>query len=85
MRDDTKHATEVERVTRKLVLASSEAEADTHLTGKEAFADTNTNEEIEIINIGSNRICIREQRRRWRSAKNPAMPFSKWAMWSSLT
>ena len=59
MRDDTKHAMEAERASSKLVLASSEAEADTHLTGKEALTDTNT-KEIERIKIGSNKICIRE-------------------------
>ena len=60
VRDDTKHAMEVERASRKLVLASSEAEADIHLTGKEALTDTNTTE-IERIKIGCpNKICIRE-------------------------
>ena len=73
MRDDTKHAMEVERASRKLVLATSEASADTHLTGKKA---SNT-KEIERINIGSNKICIRED------LAKEKMVF-RWAMWSSL-
>ena len=57
MRDDTKHAMEVERAPRKLVLAPSEAEANAHLTEEEALTDTNT-KEIERIKMGSNKICI---------------------------
>ena len=59
MRYDTKHATEVERATRQLVLPTSEAEAETQLTVKEELTDTNT-KEIGRINIGSNKTCIRE-------------------------
>ena len=51
--------TEVEKATKKLVLPTSEAEADTHLTGKEALTDTNT-KEMERIKIVSNKNCIRE-------------------------
>ena len=51
---------EAERASRKLVLATSEAEADTHFTGKEAFTDTN-GKEIERIKICSNKMCIREE------------------------
>ena len=40
VRDDTKHATEVERATRKLALPTTEAEAETHLTVKEELIDT---------------------------------------------
>ena len=60
MRDDTKHATEVERASRKLVHATSEAEANTHLTEKEALTDAFSNKEIERIKIGLNKICVRE-------------------------
>ena len=62
VRDDTKHATEVERASRKLVQATSEADAGTHLTAKEALTDAfsnneaNTQEEIERVTIGSNKI-----------------------------
>ena len=59
VRDDTKHAMEVERASRKLVLATSEAEADAHLTGRKTLTNTDT-KEIERIKIGSNKICIRE-------------------------
>ena len=41
------------------MLAISEAEADTHLTGKQGLTDTNT-KKIEKIKTGSNKICIRE-------------------------
>ena len=40
VRYDTKHATEVERATRKLALPTTEAEAETHLTVKEEHIDT---------------------------------------------
>ena len=59
VRDDMKHAMEVERASRKLVLATSEAEADAHLTGRKTLTNTDT-KEIERIKIGSNKICIRE-------------------------
>ena len=58
VRDDTKHATEG-RATRQLVLPTSEATDDTHLTLKEELTDTNT-KAIERIKIGSNKICIQE-------------------------
>ena len=58
MRDDTKHATE-RKATRQLVLPTSEVNDDIHLTVKEELTGTNT-EDIERINIGSNKICIRE-------------------------
>ena len=48
VRGDTKHATEVERASRKLVLPTSEAEGDTHVTLKEEFTDSNA-KEIEKI------------------------------------
>ena len=65
VRNDTKHATAVERASRKLVQATSEADADIHLTEKEALTDAFSNneastQEIERIKIGSNRNCIRE-------------------------
>ena len=59
VRYDTKHATEVERATRQLVLPTSEAEAETQLTVKEELTDTNT-KEIGRINNGSNKTCSRE-------------------------
>ena len=67
------------------MLPTSEAEADTHLTVQEELTDTNT-KEIESIKVGSNKICIREDlaKEKMCSAKNPAVPFSKWAMWNSL-
>ena len=60
-----KHATEVERTSRKLVQATSEADAETHPTEKEAFTDAFSNneantQEIKRIKIGLNKICIRE-------------------------
>ena len=63
MRDDTKHATEVERAFRKLVHATSEADAETHLTEKEVLTDAFSNneantQEVERVQIGSNKICI---------------------------
>ena len=65
MRDDTKHATEVERASRKPAQATSEADAGTHLTQKEAFTDAFPNnvsntQDIERVKIGSVKICIRE-------------------------
>ena len=65
MRDDAKHATEVERASRKLVQATSEVYAITHLTEKEALTNALTNneantQEIERIKIRLNKICFRE-------------------------
>ena len=58
VRDDTKHATEVERTYRKLVQAASEADAGIHLTEKEALTDVFSNngantQEIERVKTGS--------------------------------
>ena len=58
MRDDTQHATEG-RATRQLVVPTSEATDDTHLTVKEELTDTKK-KAIERIKIGSNKICIQE-------------------------
>ena len=46
VRDDSKHATEVERLTRKLVQATSEAEADNHLTKKKPSRNAFSNNEM---------------------------------------
>ena len=51
VRDDTKHATEVERASRKLVQAASEPDADTHLTEIEALTDAFSNNEANIQKI----------------------------------
>ena len=58
MRDDTKHATKG-KATRQLVLPTSKAKDDIHLTVTEELTDTNT-KDIENVRIGSNTICIRE-------------------------
>ena len=58
MRDDAKHATEG-RATKQLVLPTSEATDDTHLTMKEELTDTNT-KAIERMKTGSNKMCIQE-------------------------
>ena len=58
VRDDTKHATKV-RATRQLVLPTSEAKDDTHLTVKEELTDTNI-KAIQRIKVGSNKFCIQE-------------------------
>ena len=58
MRDEKKCATEG-RATRQLVLPTSEAKDDTHLTVKEELTDTNS-KAMERIKIDSNKICIRE-------------------------
>ena len=52
---------------------------------KEELTDSNT-KAIERINIGSNKICIREDlaEKRCCLAKNPAKLFSRWVMWNSL-
>ena len=47
------------RASKQLVLPTSEATDDTHLTVKDELTDTNT-KAIERIKIGSNKICIRE-------------------------
>ena len=65
MRYDTKHATEVEQASRKLVRATCEADVGTHLSEKEVITDAFSNNEgntqdIGRVNIGSNEICIRE-------------------------
>ena len=65
MRDDTKHATEVEQASRKLVRATFEMDAGTHLSEKEVVKDAFSNNEantqdIERVKVGSNKICIRE-------------------------
>ena len=54
-----KHATEVERASRKLV------QVGTHLSEKEVITDAFSNNEantqdIERVKIGPNKICIRE-------------------------
>ena len=80
MRDDTKHATEVEGATRKLVQATSEAEADTHLTEKEALTDAFSNNE-------SNTICIRQDpaKEKMVFSKESSRAIFEMAMWSSLS
>ena len=63
-RDDTKHATEVERASRKLVGATSEADPGTHLGEEEVAGAVSNNEantqDVERVKIGSNKIGIRE-------------------------
>ena len=54
MRDDTKHATEVEQASRK-VRATFEVDVGAHLGDNEP----NT-QDIERVKIGSNKICVRE-------------------------
>ena len=75
VRDDTEHATEVERASRKLVQDTYEAVGDSHLTEKaltDAFSNNEANtQEIERVKIGSNKICIRED------LANEKMVFSK--------
>ena len=58
VRDDTKHATEG-RATKQLVLPTSEAKDDTHLTVKEELTVTNTKDN-ERIKIGSSKICVQD-------------------------
>ena len=81
VRDDTKHATEVERATVQLVLSTSEAEADTHLNG------TNTKKlkeptMVRTKNLYSSRPCEGvdgvQQRIQLSHLRNCAM-------WSSLS
>ena len=62
VRDDTKHATEVEQASRKLVRATSEADVGTHLSEKEVIADAFSSEcsRCRTWKIGSNKICFRE-------------------------
>ena len=65
MRDDTKHATELEIASKKLVRATSEVDAGTRLNEKEVITDAFFNNEaisqgIERVKISSNKICIRE-------------------------
>ena len=69
VRDDTKQATEG-RATRQLVLPTSAAKDDTHLTVTEELTDPNA-KDIERIKVGSNKICIRED------LVNEKMVFSK--------
>ena len=62
VRDDTKHATEVELASRNLLQATSEAEADTHLTEKEALTNAfsnkdRTNQNWLEQNLYSSRLC----------------------------
>ena len=65
VRDDAKHATEVEQASRKLVRATCEADVRTHLSEKEVITDAFSNnkgntQDIGRVKIGSNKICIRE-------------------------
>ena len=65
MRDDTKHATEVEIASRKLVQAASEVDVGIHLSEQEVLTDPFSNNEantqdIERVEIGSNNICFPE-------------------------
>ena len=65
MRDDTKHATEMEMASRNLVRATSEVDVGTHLGEQEVITDAFSNneantQEIERVKIGSNKIGIRE-------------------------
>ena len=65
VRDDTKHATEVETASKKLVQATSEVDVGTHVSEHEvitvAFSNNEANtQDIERVKIGSNKICIRE-------------------------
>ena len=65
VRDDTKHATEVEQTSRKLVRATCEADVGTHLSEKEVITGAFSNNEGNTqdngrVNLGSNEICIRE-------------------------
>ena len=77
VRYDTKNATEAEIASRKQVRAVSKVEVGTHLSVADVFANNEANtQEIERAKIGSNKICFRE---------DPAVPFSKWATWSSLS
>ena len=58
-------------------LPTSAAKDDTHLTVKEELNDTNT-KDIEGINIGSNKICIREDlgKKKMVFSKESSQPFS---------
>ena len=72
MRDDTKHATEVEQASRKLVRATFGVDVGAHLGDNEP----NT-QDIERVKIGSNKKFVFEKtqrRRRWCSAEDPAVP-----------
>ena len=65
VRDDTKHATEVEQASRKLVRTASKVDVGIHLSEQKVVTnallknEANT-QEIERVKIGSNKICIRE-------------------------
>ena len=51
VRDDTKHATEVERASKKLVQPISTADADSHLNEKEALTDAFSNNDANTQEI----------------------------------
>ena len=65
MRDETKNVTEVEMATGNSERTASKVDVGTHLSGQEVVADAllkneaNTHE-IERVNFGLNKICIRE-------------------------
>ena len=56
MRDDTKHATEVEQASRKVVRATSEADVGTHLSEKEVITDAFSNNEANTQDIERGKI-----------------------------
>ena len=66
MRDNTKHATEVEQASRKLVQATSETDVGTHLSEKKKSSQMHSRttrritQDVERVKIGSHKICIRE-------------------------
>ena len=71
--------------------AISKVDVGTHLIEHQVITDAFSNheanaQEFERVKIGSNKMCVREDlpKKRWCSAKNLAVPFSKWAMWSSI-
>ena len=65
MRDETKNATEVEMTTSNSERTASKVDVGIHLSEQEVVTDAlfkngAKTQELERVNIGSNKICIRE-------------------------
>ena len=90
VRDDMKNATEVEIASRNLVRAVSKVDVGTHLNEQEVITDafSITKRILKKSNewkLDRTKFAFAKTKltKRLCSAKNPALPFSNWTMWSS--
>ena len=87
VRDETKNATEVVITAGNSMRTASKVDVGTHLSEQEVMTDAFSNNEAKTQEIGRVKICSKkcvfaktQLKKRWCSAKNPAVPFSKWTM-----